>query len=88
MGFHPRIRGYAFDHGARCIGARGENKEYLVILAFEFGKRQKITLQPGLHALAGTKHGYTRRVESWIHAQAPPQVVEPLQTLPDEVDPK
>ena len=80
----PRRSSDALDEAVRGIVFRSENEKDFEILVSEFGERDKVALESGLHAAAGAENGSAGSIKAWIGMQAAAHVGEPLDTLPKQ----
>src|SRR4029077_13058774 len=78
VGFHARSRGNSVKQAIGRIAFRGEDKKNFEILVSEFTKGDKVSLEAGFDAAAGTEDGGTGSVKSGISVQAASHVSEPL----------
>lgn len=84
--FYAGAGGDPLDGGIGGILFRGQDEKDFVVLVIEFAEGDKVALEAGLHAAAGTQDGGARSVETRIGLQTATYVKKPLDSLPEQED--
>lgn len=84
VSFDTRRSSDALDEAIRGIVFRSKNEKDFEILVIEFGERDKVALEAGLHAAAGAENGSAGSIKAGVGMQAAAHIGEPLDTLPKQ----